>query len=213
MIKYFYLPFFLFMLVEASQVKLTPTLSSISVKVNGERIRISRMQDTNHKLRNEYSLTSRISPPFEIQPYSVMEGITTVSELDVFKFIQYTLKKGGVLVDARLSSWFYQSTIPSAVNIPFTTLDKSNAPKVLQKLAVTYKDKKFNFSKAKQIIVFDNGPWCPQASKAIHALVALGYPKAKILYYRGGMQYWSILGLIYAYPTEETDNKGNINVQ
>jgi len=31
-------------------------------------------------------------------------------------------------------------------------------------------------------------------------LVKIGYPKSKILYYRGGMQYWQILGLTTTLP-------------
>ncbi len=44
------------------------------------------------------------------------------------------------------------------------------------------------------MVIFDNGPWCQQAFFAISNLVKLGYPKDKIEYYRGGMQYGQILG-------------------
>lgn len=207
MIKIFSLLFVLLLNVEASQVNLTPSLSSIDITVNKKKIHISRIQDINHKLDNNYSLTSRLSPPFEIQAYTVIEGVKTVSELDVFTFIQKDLKKGSLLIDARLAYWFSQSSIPTAINIPFTSLGDKNNTKLLKKFGITKKDKKLYFKKAKKILVFDNGPWCPQASNAIRTLVKMGYPKEKILYYRGGMQYWSILGLKYAYPKGEKNVK------
>ncbi|SFV71476.1 hypothetical protein MNB_SV-13-1440 [hydrothermal vent metagenome] len=205
MIKYFSLMLLLLLGLEASQVPLSPTLDSIDIKIKGKKIHISRIQDTNHKLDNNYSLTSRLSPPFEIQPYIVLEGIQTISELDVFKFIQKDLKKGHLLIDTRLEHWFYQSSIPTAINIPFTRINDSK--KILKKLSIRKKGEKLNFSKAKKILIFDNGPWCPQATEAIKALVKLGYPKKKILYYRGGMQYWNILGLVNSYPKKPQGTK------
>ncbi len=43
-------------------------------------------------------------------------------------------------------------------------------------------------------------PWDPQATKAIKSLLSIGCPESKILYYRGGMQDWYLLGL----TTEKT---------
>ncbi|MDQ7085191.1 MAG: rhodanese-like domain-containing protein [Sulfurovum sp.] len=208
MIKYFSLFFVLVLLAQANQVNLTPTLPAIDMTLDGKKIHISRMQDSNHKLRNEYTLTSRLSPPFEIQPYSMMEGIETISELEVFDFIQHKLKKGALLIDARLESWFYQSSIPAAINIPFPSISAMDNNATLERLGILHDTDTLDFSQAKDLLIFDNGPWCPQATLHIEALVTLGYPKEKIIYYRGGMQYWSILGLIYAYPKEVPTNKG-----
>jgi len=206
MTKHFFLLLLLLVSLQASQVPLSPDLDAIDIDIKGKKVHISRIQDIDHKLDNNYSLTSRLSPPFEIQPYTVEEGIQTISELDVFAFIQEELKKGNLLIDARLKHWFYQSTIPTAINIPFTTIHRES--EILKTFSITKKGEKLNFSKAKKLLIFDNGPWCPQASEAIHALTKLGYPKEKILYYRGGMQYWSILGLVYAYPKEEGAKNG-----
>ena len=191
----------------AAKVNLTPTLASIDMVYKGETIHISRIQDTNHKLRNEYTLTSRISPPFELQPYQVADGVQTVSELDVFTFIQNSLPKGGLFIDARLSNWHNKSTIPAAINIPFISFANTNILLSLQKLGVTKQQGKLDFSQAKDLLIFDNGPWCPQASREIHSLLGLGYPREKIRYYRGGMQYWSILGLTLKYPHSNPEIK------
>lgn len=93
MTKYLSLLLLLLVTVEASQVPLSPDLDAIDIEIKGKKIHISRIQDSNHKLENNYSLTSRLSPPFEIQAYTVLKGIKTVSELDVFTFIQEDLKK------------------------------------------------------------------------------------------------------------------------
>jgi len=208
MTKYFSLLLLVLLSLEASQVPLSPDLNAIDIQINGKSIHISRIQDTNHKLDNNYSLTSRLSPPFEIQPYIVLDGIQTVSELDVFEFIQKELKKGNLMIDARLKHWFSQSTIPTAINMPFISI--SSDKNILSTLSISKKEDVLDFTQAKTLLIFDNGPWCPQASEAIRTLVNMGYPKDKILYYRGGMQYWSILGLVYAHPKEE---KGDDDVQ
>jgi rhodanese-related sulfurtransferase len=59
----------------------------------------------------------------------------------------------------------------------------------------------WDFSRAKEIMLFCNGPWCDQSPRAIRGLVKLGYPVNKIHYYRGGMQDWLLLGLSVEVPT------------
>jgi hypothetical protein len=44
-------------------------------------------------------------------------------------------------------------------------------------------------------VIFSNGIWDAQATKAIENLISLGYPEEHLKYYRGGMQNWYILGL------------------
>ena len=61
-------------------------------------------------------------------------------------------------------------------------------------------DKKgLNFEKAPIIILFCNGSWCSQSPNAIMALMNMGYPKEKLLWYRGGLQDW----LIYDFTVEK----------
>ncbi|WP_018231683.1 rhodanese-like domain-containing protein [Thioalkalivibrio thiocyanodenitrificans] len=58
----------------------------------------------------------------------------------------------------------------------------------------------WDFSEAKELALWCNGPWCDQSPRAIRALVDLGYPPEKLHYYRGGMQNWQMLGLTVIIP-------------
>ncbi|MGB5520728.1 MAG: hypothetical protein WBO73_20030, partial [Gammaproteobacteria bacterium] len=60
----------------------------------------------------------------------------------------------------------------------------------------------WDFSEAKQILLWCNGPWCGQSPRAIRALISLGYPAEKLYYYRGGMQMWQSLGLTTVLPSD-----------
>ena len=58
----------------------------------------------------------------------------------------------------------------------------------------------WDFSGAKEVLLWCNGMWCGQSPRAIKGLLALGYPPEKIFYYRGGMQAWQSLGLTVVVP-------------
>jgi rhodanese-related sulfurtransferase len=58
--------------------------------------------------------------------------------------------------------------------------------------------KKLDFSEVKSLILFCNGSWCSQSPRAIFKLLNMGYPKEKLLWYRGGLQDW----LIYDFTVE-----------
>ncbi len=181
------------------KVNITPNLSYIDVDVMGEPVRIDRIQDTSHKLTNSYTKTSRPCPPFCVGAFKPIPGVETYGELELLHFLKNEVNKNtGVVVDARLPKWYKEGTIPGAINLPFSILnpDTSNQylEQVLPVLGAVKKGGKWDFSKAQKLVVFDNGPWCQQGVRAIHHLVKIGYPKNKIKYYRGGMQYWQILG-------------------
>ena len=182
------------------KVKITENLPYVDVDVLGEPVRIDRIQDTKHKLKNSYAKTSRPCPPFCVQPFEPIKGIETYGELELLDFLKKEVSNNtGVLVDARLPKWYNEGTIPGAINLPFAILNPKTSKEYLQKvlpvLGVEKKDGKWDFSKAQKLVVFDNGPWDQQATRAMQHLVEIGYPKSKIKYYRGGMQYWQILGL------------------
>jgi len=190
--------------LNALEVNIKENLPFVDVKINGKTIKIQRIQDTSHKLTNSYTKTSRPTPPFGIQPFQPIKGIETVSELDVIDFIKNDLSENkGILIDARMPKWNRAGTIPGSTNIPFSVLTpstKTSYGKILGLLGATKEDDKWNFSKAQSLLVFDNGPWCQQGLRAMQNLVKIGYPKSKIFYYRGGMQYWQILGLTTIVP-------------
>jgi rhodanese-related sulfurtransferase len=190
----------------ALKVNITDGLPFADIDVNGESIRIQRIQDTKNKLRNGYTRTSRPTPPFKIQPYEPIKGVTTVSELDVIDFIKTKVSDNeGLLIDARMPKWYQNGTVPGALNIPFSILygGKENPyiEQIFEIFEVDMSEDKWDFSEAQTLMILDNGPWCQQGVTAMKELINLGYPKDKILYYRGGMQFWQILGLTVMKPS------------
>ena len=189
----------------AVEVNIKKGLPYVDIEIDGKPVRIQRIQDTKHKLTNSYSKTSRPAPPFSIQPFQPIKGIETVSELDVIDFLQNKVAKNqGILVDARMPKWNKAGTIPGATNIPFSILASKGENQYIEKifslLGVNKAGKKWNFNNAQMLLIFDNGPWCQQGVRAMTNLLKLGYPKSKMLYYRGGMQYWQILGFTTIIP-------------
>lgn len=195
----------LFTSLNATEVNIVVGLPYVDIDVDGKSVRIERVADTKHKLTNSFTKTSRPAPPFSIQPYQPISGIDTVSELDVLDFLknQVAINKG-VLLDARMPKWNKSGTIPGSTNIPFSILaSKGNntyIEKIFSLLGVTKEKDAWEFKDAQNLLVFDNGPWCQQGVRAMKNLLKLGYPKSKILYYRGGMQYWQILGFTTISP-------------
>ncbi len=188
-----------------AKVNITENLSSVSVEHNGKTIKIQRIQNTRNKLTNSYTKTSRPCPPFCIHPMEVAEGVRTVGELELLDFLQNEAKNnGGLLIDSRMPQWYKKSTIPGALNIPFTLLTKGNKKgyfdRILTLLGAVKQDGIWNFSKAQKLLLFCNGPWCDQSPREIKSLLAVGYPASKILYYRGGMQNWQMMGLTIIKP-------------
>lgn len=190
------------LLANANVVEIVEGMPYVEVEADGKTYKIERAQVVDGYLTNTFALTSRPSPPFFIEPFSVDEGVETYGELEVLEFIS---KKQGMFIDARLANWYAKSAIPSAVNIPFK-LFLSETPereKVLKDLGAEYtKNGQWNFSNAKMILLYCNGAWCGQSPTAINALIELGYPKSKMKYYRGGMQAWQLLGLTTIVPKE-----------
>ncbi len=189
----------------AVEVNIKEGLPFVDVDINGESVRIERIQDTNHKLKNSYTKTSRPAPPFTIQPFQPIKGIETITELDVIDFISHEMSENtGLLVDARMPKWHKIGTIPGATNIPFSILStKGENPyisQIFELFGASNNNGKWDFSDAQTILIFDNGPWCQQGVRAMKNLLHLGYPSSKIKYYRGGMQYWQILGLTTIIP-------------
>jgi len=183
----------------AGGVNITKDLESIVIQENDGDVKIERIQDTKHKLTSDFSKTSRECPPFCVQPMSIRET-KTIGEIELLKYIKDMQDEDSnmLLIDARTRDWFKEGTIPSSINLPFTMLKKNSKylNKILKLLgAKKNSNGKWNFDKVPTLIIFSNGIWDAQATKEINSLVDLGCPKNKILYYRGGMQSWNILGL------------------
>jgi rhodanese-related sulfurtransferase len=207
---------------QANEVKIAADLPYVEFTVSGETVKVERIQDQNNVLRGGYTKTSRKCPPFCVQPMHLADGVTTVAELEVLDFMKTKVAAGkGVLIDARTPSWHEKGTIPGSVNIPFTDFgseDQAVVDKAMWKLGARKKvnpsfvsnliDKvtgngndKWDFSEARDILLWCNGMWCGQSPAAIKNILAQGYPAEKIFWYRGGMQSWQSLGLTVVTPT------------
>jgi rhodanese-related sulfurtransferase len=215
-------------------VKITKDKTYSTVHAGGELIKISRIQDTSHVIDGSFAKTSRPCPPFCINPISLDERVQTVAELEVIKFMETVMYRGdGILIDARTPSWYKKGTIPGSINIPFTTFEKEaddvELAEVLESLGAVergdvnpvlrmvesiglmdgdQKTEQWDFSDAKELLLWCNGPWCGQSPRAIRSLLAMGYPAEKLFYYRGGMQMWQSLGLTTIIP-EDTSVASN----
>jgi rhodanese-related sulfurtransferase len=148
-----------------------------------------------------------------MQPMQLGQNIQTVGELEVLAHIKnaQTQPEEYILVDARTRPWFEQMTIPTSVNIPFNEIHyeedlekedfksktayetyREQYERLFEHLNIKMKEDELDFSKAKSVIIYCNGSWCSQSPKAIFKLINLGYPKEKLLWYRGGLQDWLI---------------------
>jgi rhodanese-related sulfurtransferase len=209
-------------------VKLTAEKAAVSVLHDGEMVHITRNQNAENLVDPMWAKTSRQCPPFCIEPKTPVPGVELFTELELFEFMETKVNAGqGVIIDARLPDWYLRGTIPGSINIPFTVFQRDPAdPKLktaFELLGVrprgpvnTFtrltdqvfgngeKTDTWDFSGARELVLWCNGPWCGQSPHAIRALVKQGYPVNKIHYYRGGMQNWQILGLTTVMPSERS---------
>ena len=181
-------------------VKITEDMPTMETTDSGKKITIERVQDTDNRLTDDYTKTSRSCPPFCIQPMKMDPDIKNIGEIELLAFIKEKVEnKTGVLIDARLKSWFELETIPSAINIPFPIMQnasKKKAEMIFKILGMKVKaDGTWDFSNVKELAIFCNGLWCGQTKHLISGLLKYNYPKNKIFYYRAGFQGWKLLGL------------------
>lgn len=194
----------------------------------GKSIKVERVQDPDYQLKGYFSKTIRSCPPFCIRPMKVVENVDTVGEIEVFEFMEGPMRDDkGLLIDARTVEWYKRGTIPGSLNYPFTTLskdgDEAEMAEALKAFGVKrrgdvnviqrkledmgffdgdLKSESWDFSAAKELVIWCNGPSCGQSPRAIHGLLDVGYPAEKLKYYRGGMQMWQLWGLTTIIPEQ-----------
>lgn len=193
---------------------------------DGHSVKVQRIQDPNFELKGYFAKTARKCPPFCLHPMDAAPGVKTVGEVEVFDFMEGKLREGtGLLIDSRTDEWYKKETIPGATHIAFDrlALDPGD-PKwaeILKPLGVKpraqegvvgrtlgalglandpLKTDKWDFTDAKDLLLFCNGPACDQSPREIKSLIAVGYPTSKLFYYRGGMQEWQLWGLTTVVP-------------
>lgn len=193
-----------------TKVKITENLAEIKVNHNGKTVTIKRNQDQTNTINEDYALTSRACPPFCLQPMQLLPGVNTIGELEMLDLLKRKSKgdQSIVIIDSRTPDWVAKGTIPGAINIPWTKLfPQSSSYEPLEvegiltlQFGATIADNIWDFSNAKTLVMFCNGPWCGQSPTNIKALVNLGYPAHEIFWYRGGMQAWQAAGLTTVSP-------------
>ena len=164
------------------KVKITKDLKSIKVTFQKKEYLIERID-------------SRECPPYCISPMKI-DNIKSVGELETIEFIK-SIKKHRLLIDARSSIEYKQKSLPTAINIPYSILTPNSKyrEEILKLLGVKRLKKRFYFKNVYRLLIFDNGILDNRAIKMIDTLVKIGYPKNRILYYRGGVNSWRELGL------------------
>ena len=138
----------------------------------------------------------------KLLPMFLYEEVSTYGELEVLAFLKQMQHNDQLLlIDGREEEWFTYRTIPGAINIPFSHLKYPDLYEFefehdMEQLGVTIQDDNtFDFSDAKTVTIFCNGPWCSQSVWMIESLLEMGYPPEKINWYRGGMQDWLAAGM------------------
>ena len=185
-------------------VRITRDLPYLEVMHDGKMVTIMRNQDQKHTVNPLYAKTSRECPPFCIQPSILAPGVETIGEVEMLDYLaQMSAGDTSILVvDSRTPDWVKEGTIPSSVNIPWTSLSLAEGagPISIRKImedqfGVKYMDVFLDYTDARTLVMFCNGIWCSQSPNNIMNLLRFGYPPNKIKWYRGGMQDWEILGL------------------
>lgn len=156
-----------------------------------------------HKSVPEICKSTYVHTKGKLQPIHLgSEDLETYGELEVLVYLKHMQTDDNLLlIDARTEEWFDYRTIPGAINIPFTYFKHKDAHEfefedALLRMGVqTLKNGDYDFSKAKTLAIFCNGPWCTQSATMIHALLDIGYPEEKLKWYRGGMQDWLGAGM------------------
>lgn len=193
---------------ETVKVKITPGLTGVDVQHNGQQVRIQRNQDTSNQIHEKFQLTSRACPPFCIQPFKLADGVETIDEMQMLDYLKQASEGDDsiLVIDSRGADWLERGTIPGSVNIHYKKLSlraasEESIAEILEDTFGAQRTAEFwNFSSAKTLVLFCNGMWCGQAPTNIKSLLRIGYPAAKLKWYRGGMQDWETLGLTSVKP-------------
>jgi len=193
---------------EELAVRITPKKATATVMHNGKKMTLMRNQDQRNEINPAFQLTSRKCPPFCIKPIKLRKDVETVAELEVIAALEKIAAgdKSIMVVDNRTPDWHKRGTIPGAINIPYTKINRKKGAddisiaESLETFGARETAKGWDFSKAKTLYLFCNGMWCGQSPLGIAGLLGEGYPAKKIKWYRGGMQDWEILGLTTVKP-------------
>ncbi len=186
---------------KSKKIMLGAGLYQVEVMHKGQPVTLMRNQQPGNKIVELYQRTNqgKIQPMHPFAPHAV----ETIGELEVIEYLVQKSKGDDALliIDSRTADWVARGTIPGAINVPFTEFkDTAKAAEIMENAFGVEVSDVMDFSHAKTLVMFCNGNWCGQSPAAINKLLSLGYPAAKIKYFRGGMQNWHALGLTVVKP-------------
>jgi hypothetical protein len=113
----------------AADNKITPSITTVEIKHNGESIVIGRGHDRDATLPAIFQKTDRGCPPFCVQPMVAIPGVDTIGELEVLDYLS-RMSQGDssiMVVDSRTPDWVMRGTIPGSVNIPWNQINTDTA--------------------------------------------------------------------------------------
>lgn len=129
----------------------------------------------------------------------MVPGVRMLGEAEVAGFL--AAPGDGLLLDARLPEAVRGGTIPGAVVVPAVTLAAENPAQGAILAALGGPGAGTGAAPVPLLVVFDDGiAGGGEAEAALQALVAAGWPAARLGHYRGGMRDWQALGLALAMP-------------
>lgn len=155
-----------------------------------------------HNSVPEVCKTTYVHTKGKLLAMTLDDDLETYGELEVLAFIKEMQGNPKMLlIDGRTEPWYAYFTIPGAVNVPFMHIKRPAEYEFeFEEALILFgvkilKDNEYDFTDAKTIVVFCNGPWCSQSPDMIYALLQLGYPSEKMKWYRGGIQDWLSAGM------------------
>jgi len=181
----------------ASHAQERATEAKASFIFNGERVKIARDNPDPARFVAQFAVSQNDCGGPCIAPMQVAAGVQTLGEIEVLDYLvtQVAASKG-LMVDARAPQERAKGFIPGSVSLPWGTLAPGNAFRkdILAALGAREFEGVYNFTDARSLLVYDNGPNSDDAGRLVANLLDAGYPPEMIRYYRGGMQVWSVLG-------------------
>ncbi|MGB5865867.1 MAG: rhodanese-like domain-containing protein [Sulfitobacter sp.] len=174
------------------------TGGAASFSFDGAQVNVSVDLSGAENVAEKFANLTPSCDPFCIAQEQVAEGIETVAEPRVLDFLVNSVGQNtGLLVDARAPAARAKGFIPGSVSLPHGSVadDSEIRDQIFKALGARAFEDLYNFSDARRLMVYDNGPSQSDAGHLITHLLEAGYPAEKLSYYRGGMQVWSMLSL------------------
>lgn len=209
---------------EMNTAPLKPDMPYIFVVHNGRSIKIQRDIDDSYRVRMDIRgtmiQTADTCPPFCLQPQNLNLPVETVGEFEIVDFMMTKLRdSSGVLVDIRSKKSYEYSTIPGSVNYFVQLIQKGLGDEEFENMLLALGAEKrtdvsafdkalesiglkdtsmltedWDFTEAKELIIWSNSAMEKASVIAIENLLAAGYPNTKLKWYRGGIASWQYWG-------------------